>query len=122
MKAPAILFAILVIAAFLGCSKSRYSGFDPMFVKNAIERERKIPKEDVIAATKKIAVGMTEREVTTLLAPYDVGIGQGRVVGTERVQLTYLIHGILVDMKYDGLKGSDKDKVLQFDVRTFNGW
>lgn len=112
---------LLALVCTAGC-KGRYSGFPDTIAEDAIEREGKIAKQDVVAAAGKVKVGMTEQEVMALLQPYNVNLGHGSVVGEQRVALIYLIHGILVDVKYDGFKGQETDKVIALDVRTFHGW
>ena len=118
-----ILMCLALLLLLVGCkSKSRYSGFPDSIAEDAIEREGKVSKQDVVAATGKLKVGMTEQELRDVLQPYDVGLGNGQVVGKERVELIYLVHGILVDAKFDGTKDPKVDKVVAFDVRTFHGW
>ena len=116
-----ILLCLALLLLLVGC-KGRYSGFPTTDAENAIEREGQVSKQDVVAAADKIKVGMTEQEVRDLLLPYDVGMGWGQVVGKERVALIYLVHGILVDLKFDGSEGPEEDKVVALDIRTFHGW
>ena len=75
-----------------------------------------------MAAADKLKVGTMEQEVKDLLKPYDVGMGKGNFDGKERRELIYLVHGILVDVKYDGWKDPNVDKVVALDIRTFHGW
>ena len=114
-----VCLALLLL--LVGC-KSRYAGFPNSIAAEAIEREGQVPKQDVVAAADKLKVGMTEQEVRDLLLPYDVGMGNERIVGKERVALYYLVHGILVDLKFDGSNGPEVDKVVALDIRTFHGW
>lgn len=102
-----------------GC-KGRYSGFPGTVASSAIKREREVSKQDVTAATAKLKVGMTDQEVRDLLA-YDIGMGQGRE-GAEHIELMYLVHGILVEVKFEQTKDPKVEKLAAFDVRTFHGW